>query len=209
MLLGSTGGVNEARVLNSQQGQPIGADQGDITLNASGVPGGPGMFYNAPDPTTPTLSGVVTPGTTTSVGVSACPTTTLPATYTSISDRSGPFPVQIGLLTSCVGTTLTFLTVNHAAKSGDTIQFVNAYPAALIANDPAGTKWTLGNTMKLTPVAIASLPTCGAGAACSFAVVNNGAAPTYGGAVGTTGAVTSPVFCTGSGWIYPDGRPTV
>ena len=77
------------------------------------------------------------------------------------------------------------------------------YPFAPIANDAAGTHWTLGNYMTLTPVALASLPaTCTAG---TFAVIADGvASPTYNAAVGsTTGAATDPVFCTaGNVWTY-------
>ena len=74
---------------------------------------------------------------------------------------------------------------------------------APVANDGAGTQWTLGNYMTLKPVALASLPaTCAPG---TFAVINNGvASPTYNAAVGsTTGAATDPVFCTnGNVWKY-------
>src|ERR1019366_4949597 len=53
------------------------------------------------------------------------------------------------------------------------------------------------------PRTIATLPTAIAGIAGSRAIVNNGASPTYGGAVSTTGAVYSPVFCPGAGgWVY-------
>ena len=76
-------------------------------------------------------------------------------------------------------------------------------PFGPVANDTAGTQWTLGNYMTLTPVALASLPaTCTAG---TFAVINNGvASPVYNAAVGsTTGAATDPVFCTnGNVWKY-------
>ena len=150
-----------------------------------------------------TLGAAVTSGATTSVPVSSCPSP-VPPVGTPILDYSNPtLPPLIATLASCVSSTLTFqAAATHNAANGDTIVFSQWFPAGVIADDPAGTKWTLGNTLRLIPVAIASLPTCNAGAAGSFAVVNNGAAPTYGGAVGTTGAVTSPVFCTGSGWTY-------
>ena len=88
--------------------------------------------------------------------------------------------------------------------SGDQILSIQWRAAGPVANDTAGTSWTLGNYMTLTPVAFASLPaTCTRQA--PFAVINNGvASPTYNAAVGsTTGAATDPVFCTnGNVWTY-------
>jgi hypothetical protein len=96
---------------------------------------------------------------------------------------------------------------NTAASAGGAAAWYDAggtwYPAAPIANDSAGTSWTLGNYMTLTPVALASLPrTCRPG---TFAVINDGvASPTYHAAVGsTTGSAIDPVFCTnGNVWKY-------
>lgn len=106
-----------------------------------------------------------------------------------------------------------------AATSAGTVQS----PAALIAEDPAGTTWELGNAIQTTPVTIGGgapngLPTCAAADAVvngvmtsvkagTFAAVSNGVAPpTYWGAVSATGPATDSVFCYYSGsaysWVY-------
>jgi hypothetical protein len=99
--------------------------------------------------------------------------------------------------------------INQASVAGgsagwiDTANGANFKPFGPVANDAAGTQWTLGSYITLTPVALASLPaTCTAG---TFAVINNGvASPTYNAAVGsTTGAAIDPVFCgKGNVWKY-------
>lgn len=75
--------------------------------------------------------------------------------------------------------------------------------------DVTGTARTGSNI--LTPVAIASLPTCNAAAQGMLAVVNNGTAygtGTYGSAVSATGIVTRSVLCTNTAgattyaWAY-------
>jgi hypothetical protein len=150
------------------------------------------------------LAANVTQGTTTSVAVDGCPSPVPPA-GTVIVDTAHPnIPQLVGTLSSCTSTTLTFqAAAANNGTSGDQILFLQWKPAGPVANDPAGTSWTLGNYMTLTPVALASLPaTCTAG---TFAVINNGvASPTYNAAVGvTTGAATDPVFCTnGNIWTY-------
>jgi hypothetical protein len=68
-----------------------------------------------------------------------------------------------------------------------------------------------GSGMQITPVAIASLVTCGATNIGAIAIVNNGTAygtGTYGSAVSATGAVTRKVICTNTAgattyaWAY-------
>lgn len=56
----------------------------------------------------------------------------------------------------------------------------------------------------VTPVAIASLPTCNGSTNIGVhATVNNGVAgPTYMATVSTTGVVTDPVYCNGTNWVY-------
>lgn len=66
---------------------------------------------------------------------------------------------------------------------------------------------TIAGYITVTPVAIASLPTCNSSTAGAHATVNNGVAPpTYWGTVSTTGAATDSVFCYYSGsaysWVY-------
>ena len=142
----------------------------------------------------------------TAFAVAACPATALPA-GTPIDNTSDIPPTLAGTLSACAAGSPNILTLQGAAAFqgaiGETIKFMQWYPGARIANDVAGTSWTLGNYMSLTPVALASLPaTCTAG---TFAVINNGvASPTYNAAVGvTTGAATNPVFCTnGNVWTY-------
>ena len=150
------------------------------------------------------LEADVVQGTTTSVVLDSCPTP-VPPVGTPILDYSHPnIPALLGTMASCLSGTLTFqAAASNNGTSGDEIVFLQWRPAGPVANDAAGTSWTLGNYMTLTPVALASLPTtCTAG---TFAVVSDGvASPTYNAAVGsTTGAATDPVFCTsGNVWTY-------
>jgi hypothetical protein len=106
-------------------------------------------------------------------------------------------------MASCVGTTLT-LQAGSASPllNGNVLDFAAWRPAAPIANDAAGTSWSLGNYLYLAPVALASLPaSCPAG---QLAMINNGvASPVYNANVGTTtGSSPSPVFCAGNVWKY-------
>ena len=152
----------------------------------------------------------MTAGTTTSVAVSGCPAG-LPTNTWVIAQYNVNTPANflvldqaLGTLASCVGTTLTLNAASaQNSANGTTLLFVEWHPAGPIANDAAGTHWTLGNYMTLTPVALASLPAgCTPG---TFGVINNGvASPVYNAAVGsTTGAATDPVFCNGSNvWTY-------
>ena len=178
--------------------------QGDTRINAVPVAGGNMAWSNASVGST-TLSAAVTSGVTTTVAVAACPSP-LPAAGTPIVDATPQLSLPLGTLNTCSAGSLSFqAAASNNAANGDAIVFLQQLPAALVANDAAGTTWTLGNYMKLTPVTIASLNAnapCNSGRAGMFSVVNNGASPTYGGAVGTTGAITAPVFCNGSGWTY-------
>ena len=183
--------------------------QGDLRLNSLPTPGGNLAWTEASDFTT-TLSAPVTSGTTTSVAVAACPSPALPAGAV-VSDQTGRTSAisslhvsqNLGTLASCVGTTLTLQAASLVnGVSGDTIQFLQMRPAAPIANDPAGTSWSLGNNVHLAPVAFASLPSpCAIG---TFAVVSDGAdSPTYNAAAASEGGSYDPVFCSnGSVWKY-------
>jgi len=62
---------------------------------------------------------------------------------------------------------------------------------------------TIGNLLVLRPYTIATLPTCALGTRGAEAYVTDGqTSPTYLGTVSATGAVTAPVFCNGSSWVY-------
>ena len=203
-----SGGYEGAeRLVDEGMGVPTGTfhKNGDVHFNQSAV-GGSNMAWIDTYSFYTTLGGAVTSGTTTTVPVASCPSPALPA-GTPIDYWTGGnlnIPVLIGTLASCTAGTLTFQAAAAGnAPVGGYIFFLQWLPAGPVANDPAGTQWTLGNYMTLTPVALASLPTtCTAG---TFAVINNGvAAPVYNAAVGsTTGAATDPVFCTnGNVWKY-------
>jgi hypothetical protein len=60
---------------------------------------------------------------------------------------------------------------------------------------------TMPSTFKLTPVAIASLPTCNAGATGNLAVVTDALLPAFLASVAAGGSVKVPVFCNGSAWV--------
>ena len=141
------------------------------------------------------ISAAVIAGTTTSVPIAGCPSPALPAGTPIIDNTITPVAKFIGSLASCISGTLTFQApAANNANSGDELVFMQWRAAAPVANDDAGTQWTLGNYMTLTPVALASLPaTCNPG---TFAVISDGvASPTYNAAVGaTTGAATDPQF---------------
>ena len=166
--------------------------RGDFGVNIGTSPGGTAGWSDAYTGVSTTLSGNVTGGSTTSIGVALCPSPAFAANAAWVVDTSQTPNVGLGTVTSCTPAgsagTLTFSSaaINNGV-SGETIQFMQALPAAPIAKDPAGTNWALGSFLSLTPVAIASLPAC-PGSSGMFAVVNNGAAPTYLGVVGTTGA---------------------
>jgi hypothetical protein len=83
------------------------------------------------------------------------------------------------------------LQIENNSMSANTADYtVNASATGVVINDA-------------NPRTIATLPTAIAGIAGSRCIVSNGASPTYGGAVGTTGSVYSPAFCPGSGgWVY-------
>ena len=71
------------------------------------------------------------------------------------------------------------------------------------AGTPSTSQATLAGSVGTGGFTIASLPTCNSGLAGQFAYVTNGvAAPSYMGAVSTTGSANDPVFCNGSGWVY-------
>jgi hypothetical protein len=148
----------------------------------------------------------------TTVAVFNCPPATTPVGTPVVDTISDPttsnFVAQtahvLGTYASCAGSVLTLQAgAISAGTHDDTIQYSQWRPAAPIANDTLGASWTLGNYMTLTPVAIASLPSCTGGTTGMFAVVNNGAtSPTYNATVSATGAVTVPVFCNGTNWTY-------
>ena len=180
--------------------------QGDTRLNQQPVPGG-NMAWTYTQVARTTLSAAVVSGTTTSVAVAACPNPALSAGTVSDRVQIGPdnhgvvLNALLGTLNTCVGTTLTLqAAANISAANGDTIQFLEWHPAAQIANDAAGTSWTLGNYLTLTPVALASLLTpCTPG---TMAVINNGpTSPVYYANATGTGSSIVPVVCvTGNIW---------
>jgi len=142
---------------------------------------------------------------TTSVAVAACPTVALPAgtpivAFQNFTATNVRLDQPLGKLSSCTSTTLTFqAAASVSSLNGTTIQFLQWKPAAPIAADTGGIIWPLG-----VPTAIASLPACGA-TTIGYAVVNNGTAyatGTYGSTVSATGALTRPIFCNGSNWVY-------
>ena len=153
------------------------------------------------------LGAAVVSGTTTNVVVNVCPTPTPPVGTPFVDYTSGVgtgLPKFLGTFASCAASILYFqAAAANDAANGDALGFMQWLAAGPVANDTAGTQWTLGNYMTLKPVALASLPaTCSPG---TFAAINNGvASPTYNAAVGaTTGAATDPVFCTnGNVWTY-------
>jgi hypothetical protein len=68
----------------------------------------------------------------------------------------------------------------------------------------SSTLFTSGTPMVLSPgYLIAALPACnGVLTGANAFVTNAQTTPTYLGAVSTTGAVTAPVFCNGTSWVY-------
>ena len=179
--------------------------RGDVSLTHLSSPGGTLGWANTLSFST-TLGGAVTGGTTTSVTVAACPSPALPAGTPIVAFQNVTVGSSIrldqplGKLSSCTSTTLTFQAAAAvSALNGTTIEFLQWKPAAPIAADTGGIIWPLG-----VPTAIASLPACGA-TTIGYAVVNNGTAyatGTYGSTVSATGALTRPIFCNGSNWVY-------
>lgn len=197
------GSVGCERLFDAGSSAMTTGEQGNERFNLGATGGGTASWVLTPTFTT-TLAGNVTQGVTTSVSVAACPSPSLPAGTQIVDTTSAANATQIGTLSTCSSTTLTFqAAASYAGTSGNTIKFLQARPAAPIANDTGGTSWTLGNNMALTPVAIGSLPSCVSGEAGTLAVVNNGiASPTYRQAVSATSTATQLVFCDGSGWTY-------
>jgi hypothetical protein len=147
LMLGGDGNanpVNGSRLLGAAEAKPSANWhlQGDTTINTIALPGGTGDWHYAPTFTT-TLTGAVTKGTTTSVGVTACPPSALPTT-TLISDTALTPDANLGFQTSCTGTTLTFSTtaLNSSLGSNDAIQFLQVYGAAPISNSTSVPDYT-------------------------------------------------------------------
>ena len=180
--------------------------RGDIRLNQQPAPGGVAAWTNTRVAAT-TLAAAVTSGTTTSVAVAGCPSPALPAgtpvdrVAQSLDQHGIVLDTLLGTLSACTGTTLTFqAAAGHSAANGDTIQFLQWYPAAQIANDPGGTSWPLGK-----PTTIASLARC-TPETIGFGVVRNGATPKADDdEVGKEGSSVRPVFCNGKKWTYLGG----
>ena len=178
--------------------------QGDTNLSTFPAPGGTLATTDASSFNT-TLSGTVTVGVTTSVAVAACPSPSLPA-GTPIAVSAGVFGAQthLGDLASCTSTTLTLQAAAlKSATSGNRLDFLQWYPAALIANDTAGTHWTLGNFVTLSRVSISGLPSSPDPG--TFAVVVNGldaVTAGYNVTVAGTGSTTRIVFYDGIHWTY-------
>jgi len=106
---------------------------GDVRLNSTPVPGANLAWIDTTLFST-TLSGAVTQGVTTSVSVAACPSPAL-AANTRIVDitTTNVNNAYLGLLTSCSGTTLTFVSaVANSGASSDTINFVRQQAAGIV-----------------------------------------------------------------------------
>ena len=93
-----------------------------------------------------------------------------------------------------------------SASTSNTVELC-AGSTAVVSVTGAGTPQTsvttVAGTLGTNGYAIGSLPTCNSGLTGKFTYVTNGqASPPYLGAVSSTGAVTAPVFCNGSGWVY-------
>jgi hypothetical protein len=178
---------------------------GDIRFNQHPVSGGSLAWTNINLQSGIFLNANLAAGATT-LTVTACPNPAPPVgtSVAAASNTAASLDQVLGTFASCSGAALTLQAGStFASANGTALQFLQWRPAAPIANDAGGTSWTLGNTMTLTPITLASLPaTCAPG---TFAVINNGvAAPVYNAAVGaTTGTATDPVFCTnGNVWKY-------
>jgi len=61
----------------------------------------------------------------------------------------------------------------------------------------------LGQSPKVTAVAIGSLPTCNGGSEGTFAAVTDALLPVALAVVSAGGAVHVPVYCNGTAWIVP------
>ena len=96
----------------------------------------------------------------------------------------------------------------RVSNSGQ-LQILNSgYSGIAFSLDDVGNT-TVGGAMAASAVwmtaalTIATLPTCNSGLKGYTTFVTNAqTTPPYLGAVSTTGAVTAPVFCNGSGWVY-------
>ena len=141
----------------------------------------------------------------TTITIDACPS--YPVGTAVIGEHAGSVPgvsdapKGLGTMASCVGTDLELQAPSLApVVNGEILDFVAWYPAAPIANDPAGTSWPLGK-----PTAIASLAPC-TEKTIGFGVVKNGAtAKADDDEVGKEGSSVRPVFCNGKKWTYLGG----
>jgi hypothetical protein len=199
---GHVGVAGYERVIFGSTATPVVTNHhvGDVAYTLNPVSGGTSKLVMTSSFGT-TLAGTVTKGTTTSVPVAACPSPALPNS-TLINDTTTFPPVELGLLSTCTGTTLTFTAAAiNSGANGDQIRFPQWRPAGLISNDTSGNTYTLG-----VPVVFASLPGC-------TTVVPAGAQATITDGAQTPGYLTAashnatgysrPVICDNSGsWLY-------
>ena len=206
--LGMALGADDVWVLGEERTLDIGPQpfvnkthlEGDTRFNRQPVPGG-NMAWAYVSAFTTTLSANLVAGTTTSVGVAACPNPALPA-GTPIDTADFDERRHVGDLASCVGTTLTLQAAALAnSTSGWQVQFMQSRQAAHIANDAAGTSWPVA-----TVATIANLAPCTGGANIGLGIAYDGqtaAAAGYNAPVGsTTGGTIRLVFCDGASWTY-------
>lgn len=116
---------------------------------------------------------------------------------TAITDQAVPTCTTVdSSYTSGLGTTAGNLSQFAATTS--------AQLAGVISNETGSGLLVFGSnpTLTQTPVAVGSLPACGAGTANQIAFVNDALTPALGVAVSAGGALTVGVICkNGTGWI--------
>ena len=141
-----------------------------------------------------------------------------------LADDSGFAPLTASALIAGNGlggsSGLTFVSQTRIMSASDGVMFVsnnaftdfnrlqlggNADTHPAIARDGAGIKFTgaaAGSTswIKVPAVAVASLPAAATAGVGARSFVNDALAPTFGSAVTGGGAVTVPVYSTGSAW---------
>jgi hypothetical protein len=172
---------------------------GGLSIGTNTDPGGGGLIASSVGTSgTPVANGYFT-----SLG-----STTVPVSYATFSNIYGPSGFGLNIVAASGQSLLiggngaaswsfdaskNFLPIadNVSALGSNTIRISNAYIT----------------TAKITPVAIASLPTCNSTNVGDQGFINNGVtAPTYHLAVSSTGTGQWPVYCTYNGttysWVY-------
>ena len=127
--------------------------RGDLHFNSTPSAGSPMAWVNTRTFDTTATQPFTTVAGTNSITVAACPSPALPA-GTPISDTALVPNKNFGTLTSCTAGTLNTLafiaTAANIASSGaaDAISFVQWRPGPPIANDTAGTDYSIPNVMR-------------------------------------------------------------